>query len=418
MTSLRESLAPGLRSASAVIAACALLTSVVLLNGCKGGSGGGDEAGGTSTATAGGGGSGATRSAGDILVGEYGSLTGDTATFGTSTDKGIKLAIQKINSSGGELGRRLQAIVKDDRSNNDAAGPAVESLISQNVVAVLGEVASTRSLRGAPICQDHKIPMITPASTNPKVTQVGDYIFRICFTDDYQGKAIAQIGADILHAKTAAILFDNGQDYSKGLKETIEKNFTAKAGPSSIVAELAYSSQTTDFSAQLTTIKQHNPDVIFVPGYYNQVGQIARQARSLGIRAPLVGGDGWDSPDLTKLAAGGLNGCYFTNHFSPDEKSPVVQDFVKAYQTAYSGQQPDAMAALGYDAAGILTDAIHRAGKTDGQVLRDAIAATKDYKGVTGNITIGPDRNAQKPIVVIKIVDGKFTFFSRINPYV
>ncbi|MCA1597366.1 MAG: ABC transporter substrate-binding protein, partial [Chloroflexi bacterium] len=257
------------RAASALTAALLTALAAIGLSGCKGSS---DNApGGSTTVTT----TAPFSSAnGAILIGEYGSLSGDTATFGTSTDNGIKLAIGKANSQGGALNRQLSVQVRDDRSDADATASTVESLISQNVVAVLGEVASTRSLRGAPVCQAKKIPMISPASTNPTVTQVGDYIFRVCFIDEFQGRAIAQIGSDILHAKRAVILFDNGQDYSTGLSAFIKKNFTAKGGQ--IVGELSYSKDTTNFSGQLTTIKQLNPDVIFIPGYYNQVGQIAR----------------------------------------------------------------------------------------------------------------------------------------------
>ncbi|MCA1595416.1 MAG: ABC transporter substrate-binding protein, partial [Chloroflexi bacterium] len=350
---------------TALLAALLAPAALVSLVGCKGSSdstSGGSTTVTTTTGAPGGrtSATGAASKGGTILIGEYGSLSGDTATFGTSTDNGIKLAISKANSQGGALNKQLSVQVRDDRSDADATASTVESLISQNVVAVLGEVASTRSLRGAPVCQAKKIPMISPASTNPTVTQVGDYIFRVCFIDEFQGRAIAQIGTDILHAKRAVILYDNGQDYSTGLSAFIKKDFTAKGGQ--VVGELSYSKDTTNFSGQLTTIKQLNPDVIFIPGYYNQVGQIARQARTIGITAPLVGGDGWDSPDLTKIAAGGLNNCYFSDHFSPDEKNPVVQDFVKAYAAANGGRPPDAMAALGYDAAGILIDAIKRAG--------------------------------------------------------
>ena len=348
-----------------------------------------------------------------IPIGEFCSFTGDTATWGTAVDNGVKLAISHANAAGGVLGKKLDLISKDDASNQEQASTAVDALLGQNVVAVLGEVASTRSLRGAPLCQAKQIPMISPASTNPAVTKVGDYIFRVCFVDEFQGKMIAAIGKDILHAKTAAVIFDNSQDYSKGLKDFIESGF--KAGGGSIVGERSYGSTDNDFKGQLTSIQGSNPDVIFVPGYYKQVAQIARQARELGINTPLVGGDGWDSPELTKIAGSALDNCYFTDHFAPTDPNPVVQGFVKDYKAAYGGMDPDAMAALGYDAAGVVVDAIKRAKSTDGPALRNAIAATKDYPGVTGSITIGPDRNAVKPIVIIKIVNGKFTFFKRFS---
>jgi len=393
--------APFMRGAAAA-AICAL---ALALGGCKGNT----ETAGPQSPT----GSGSV-----IQIGEYGSLTGATATFGTSTDRGIELAIQKANSAGGALGKQLKVDVKDDASVTEQARTDVEALVNQRVAAVLGEVASSRSLQGAPVCQAAKIPMITPSSTNPRVTEVGNYIFRVCFIDPFQGKAIGSIGTDILHAKTAAMLYDNSQDYSKGLAKYIEQSFTSKGGK--IVGRYTYSSSDSDYRSQLTSIKAEHPDVIFIPGYYNDVGIIARQARQLGINVPLVGGDGWDSPELTRIAgqSGGknaLDGCYFTDHFSPDEKSPIVQGFVNDYKAKY-GARPDAMAALGYDAAGILVDSIKRAKSIEGTALRQAIADTKNYQGVTGNITIGPDRNAVKAIVVIKIVNGKFTFNSRIQP--
>ena len=348
-----------------------------------------------------------------IVVGEYGSLTGGTATFGQSSSRGIQLAVDKLNAAGGVLGKTISVDLKDDNSQADQAHTVVESLVNEKVAAVLGEVASSRSLQGAPVCQQAGIPMISPASTNPRVTAVGDYIFRVCYVDPFQGKTIAYIGSNIIHAKRAAVLYDNGQDYSKGLKEYIEQNFKASGG--AIVGEFTYSSSDTDFHAQLTSIKADNPDVIFVPGYYTEVAIIGNQARELGITVPLAGGDGWDSPDLTKVAGHSLDGCYFSDHFAADDKNPVVQSFVTAYKAEFNST-PDAMAALGYDAAGVLADALKRAKSTDGEALRAAIAATKNYPGVTGSISVGPDRNAVKPIVILKIVDGKPGFFQRLNP--
>lgn len=354
-------------------------------------------------------------SSGDTInIGEYGSMTGGTATFGVSSLAGVQMAVAEANAKGGVLGKKLAVISKDDASDPEQASTAVEALLGQHVCAVLGEVASTRSLRGAPLCQKAGIPMISPASTNPKVTQVGDYIFRVCFIDPFQGPMIARIGTEVLHAKTAAILYDNGQDYSKGLRDTITSGFTHSGG--TIVVERTYSSLDKSFQGQLTAIKAKNPDVIFIPGYYSEVSLIAKQARSLGMNQPLVGGDGWDSPELTKVAGSALNNCYFTDHFAPDDKNPVVQNFVKDYAKTNGGTPPDAMAALGYDAAGVLMDAMKRANSTDPKALRAAIAATKNFPGVTGNITLNADRNAVKPVVAIKIVNGKFTFFKRFNP--
>ena len=351
----------------------------------------------------------------DIPVGEFASLTGGTATFGQSSHEGTALAIDEINAKGGVLnGEKLKLITEDDQSKAGEPANIVKKLISNDkVVAVLGEVASSKSLEAAPICQVNHIPMISPASTNPKVTQVGDYIFRICLIDAFQGKAIAQYALKDLHAKKAAVLIDVKQDYSTGLAEFIKNNFTAGGGQ--IVTEKSYSSGDKDFKAQLTAIKGDSPDVIFVPGYYTEVGEIARQARQLGIRVPLMGGDGWDSPSLVKIGGTALENTFFTDHFTAEDPAPVVQDFVKKYKAKY-GTTPDAMAALGYDSAIILADAIKRAGTTDSAKLRDALAATKDVQGVTGSITIDPERNASKAAVMIGIKDKKFTKVATIQP--
>jgi branched-chain amino acid transport system substrate-binding protein len=350
----------------------------------------------------------------EIVIGEYGSLTGNTATFGTSTKNGSEMAFREINAEGGVLGRQVRLIVEDDQSKPEEAATAVTKLINQNSVqAVLGEVASSRSLAAAPICQGAQIPMVTPSSTNPKVTQVGDYIFRVCFTDIQQGEADAKFAAESLKIKKAALLYDVRNDYSVGLRLVFAQKFKEYGGE--IVGEQSYSEGDSDFRAQLTQLKSANPELIYVPGYYTEVGTIARQARDLGITAPLLGGDGWDSPRLWEIGGKALNGCYFSNHYSVDDPAPAVQKFVKAYRAKY-GETPDALAALGYDAARILADAFRRAGSTDGPKVRDALAATKDFPGVTGSITIDKDRNAIKPVVILKIEDGKFLFQEKIEP--
>jgi branched-chain amino acid transport system substrate-binding protein len=350
----------------------------------------------------------------EIVIGEYGSLTGNTATFGQSTKNGSEMAFAEINQAGGLLGKQVKLIVEDDQSKPEEAATAVTKLINQNSVqAVLGEVASSRSLAAAPICQGAKIPMVTPSSTNPKVTQVGDYIFRICFTDIQQGEADAKFAAKSLKLKKAAILYDVRNDYSVGLRLVFMQKFKEYGGE--IVAEQSYSEGDSDFRAQLTQLKSANPEIIYVPGYYTEVGTIARQARDLGLTVPLSGGDGWDSPRLWEIGGKALNGCYFSNHYSVDDPSPAVQKFVADYKAKY-GNTPDALAALGYDAARILADAIKRAESTDGQKVRDALAVTKNFTGVTGMITIDAERNAIKPVVILKVQDGKFVFQERIEP--
>lgn len=355
------------------------------------------------------------RGSGDeIVIGEYGSLTGTTATFGQSTDNGIQMAFDEINKAGGVLGKKVKIIVEDDQSKPEEAATAVTKLINQdNVVAILGEVSSSRSLAAAPICQSSKIPMISPSSTNPRVTQTGDYIFRVCFIDPFQGAVMAKFAADTLKLKKVAILVDVRNDYSVGLQTFFRQHFKRLGGE--VVAEQYYSEGDSDFRAQLTQIKATNPEAIYVPGYYTEVGTIARQARELGITVPLLGGDGWDSPKLWEIGGEALNGCYFSNHYSTNDPSPVVQKFVNDYQARYK-QVPDAIAALAYDAARIMADAMTRAGSTSGPKVRDAIAATKDFVGVTGTITINAERNAVKPAVLLKVENGKYLLVETIKP--
>jgi branched-chain amino acid transport system substrate-binding protein len=350
----------------------------------------------------------------EIVVGEYGSLTGNTATFGQSTKNGSEMAFAEINQAGGLLGKQVKLIVEDDQSKPEEAATAVTKLINQNSVqAVLGEVASSRSLAAAPICQGAKIPMITPSSTNPKVTQVGDYIFRVCFTDIQQGEADAKFAAKSLKLKKAAILYDVRNDYSVGLRLVFMQKFKEYGGE--IVAEQSYSEGDSDFRAQLTQLKSANPEIIYVPGYYTEVGTIARQARDLGITVPLSGGDGWDSPRLWEIGGKALNGCFFSNHYSVDDPAPAVQKFVADYKAKY-GAIPDALAALGYDAARIYADAVKRANSAEPSKVRDALVATKGFAGVTGSITIDAERNAVKPVVILKVQDGKKVFQERIEP--
>ncbi|MBI3944285.1 MAG: ABC transporter substrate-binding protein [Armatimonadetes bacterium] len=356
------------------------------------------------------------KKANTIRIGEFASLTGDTATFGISTRNGIELAAQEINAAGGVLGKQVEVLVEDNRSQTTEAATAVTRLINQyGVVAVLGEVASSRSLAGAPICQRNRIPMITPASTNPAVTQVGDYIFRICFIDPFQGTVMARFAFNTLKARKVAVLFDKSQDYSTGLADFFREEFERLGGK--ITTESSYSSVSgdIDFKAQLTGIRAKAPDAVFVPGYYNQVGMIAKQSREIGITVPLLGGDGWDSPKLVEIGGKALEGDYFSNHYSVENKSPHVQAFITKYRRAY-GDAPDAMAALGYDSARILCDAIRRAGSTEAQAIRDAIAQTSGFEGVTGTITLNAERNAVKPAVVLQVKDGRFRYVETVQP--
>ncbi len=350
-----------------------------------------------------------------IPVGVYLSFTGSTATFGESTFKGIQLAVEEVNARGGVNGKKIELHKEDDRSDAQEARSAVTKLIQRDkVVAVIGEVASSRSLAAAPICQENRIPMISPSSTNPKVTQVGDYIFRVCFIDPFQGTVVATFAYQTLKARRAAVLTDVKNDYSVGLAQYFKETFTKLGGQ--IVAEKSYSEGDPDFRAQLTAIKAANPDVIFVPGYYSEVGTIARQARELGITVPFLGGDGWDSPKLVEGAGNALEGSYFSNHYSHESTEPVVQEFVRKFKARYGGETPDALAALGYDAANILFDAMKRAGSIEPSKIRDALAQTKDFPGVTGKITIDAQRNARKPAVILQVRGKEFKYVQTIYP--
>jgi len=349
-----------------------------------------------------------------IKVGEFASMTGNEATFGQSSHKGTLLAIEELNAAGGALGKKFELIMEDDQSQAGQPATVVRKLISRDgVVAILGEVASSRSLEAAPICQQNKIPMISPSSTNPKVTEVGDYIFRVCFIDPFQGTVMANFALNTLHLKNVAVLTDVKSDYSLGLAKFFKEGFIAGGGK--IIAEQNYSGGDKDFNAQLTSIKAANPDGIFVPGYYTEVGLIALQARQLGIAVPLFGGDGWESAALVPIGGAALEGNYFSTHFSPEDTSPAVQEFDKKYKAKYN-EAPDAMSALGYDSAMILAAAIKTVGTTDGSKVRDALAAIKDFQGVTGKTTMDANRNASKPAVILTIKNGEFKYVETVAP--
>ncbi len=357
-----------------------------------------------------------TNSGDTIKVGVYGDTTGATSSFGQSTKNGIQLAFEEINAAGGINGKKLEMLFEDDQGTPEKAKTVISKLINQDkVVAVLGEVASSNSLAAAPVAQEAKIPMITPSSTNPKVTEVGDYISRVCFIDPFQGSVMAKFAANTLKAKTAAILGDNSSDYSKGLTKFFEEEFTKLGGK--VITKQTYAQKDQDFKAQLTQMRDQKPDVIYVPGYYGEVGIIAKQARELGMNQPLLGGDGWDSPELWKLGGAALKPAYISNHYSADNPAPEIQNFVKAYQAKFN-VAPDSLAALAYDSAKVLADAIKRAGGTDGPKLKDAINATKDFKGVTGIISLDASRNAVKSAVVLELNPGasKFDFKETIYP--
>lgn len=355
------------------------------------------------------------KQADDIPVGVYLSLTGSEATFGNETLEGIRLAADEINASGGVLGKKIRLVVEDDAGKQEEAASVVTKLItSDHVVAVIGENISSCSLAAAPICQEAKVPMISPSSTNPEVTKKGDYIFRVCFIDSYQGAAIATFAADSLRAKTAAIVRDVKSDYSMGLARFFAETFTARGGR--IVADQSYSGGDSDFRAQLTAINKARPELVMVPGYYTDVAQIAIQARDLGLNVPILGGDGWESPKLLEIGGRNLDGCYYASpvYFS-EQGSPEMQRFIAAIRKRY-GKEPAALNALGYDALRVFADAARRAGSVDGKAVRDALATTRGFPGPSGVTTIGPDRNPIKPVAMIKIENGETRFAGWVTP--
>ena len=350
-----------------------------------------------------------------IKVGEVASMTGKDAAFGQSSHKGTLLAIEEINAGGGLLGRQVQLVTEDNQCKQGESATAARKLISRDkVVALLGEVASSRSLEMAPLAQASRVPMISPSSTNPKVTAIGNYIFRVCFIDPFQGSVMAKFAREDLKVRRVAVLASVSSAYSVGLAKYFKEGFVKGGGE--IALEQKYSEGDKDFKAQLTVIKAAGVDGIFVPGYYTEVALICIQARELGLTGPIFGGDGWDGSPLTEIGGPAVEGTYFSDHYSPDSTAPVVREFVQKFRVRFGGETPDAMAALGYDSAMVLAAAVRRAGTTEGAKVREEIAATKDYPGVTGVTTIDAERNASKAAAIFTIKDGKFKFVESIAP--
>jgi branched-chain amino acid transport system substrate-binding protein len=355
----------------------------------------------------------ASSTTGDIVIGHYGSLTGNEATFGISTDRGIKMAVDERNAAGGVKGRKIVLKTYDDQGKTQEVVNAVTRLIQQdNAAALLGEVASSRSIAGGQVAQRNGVPMISPSSTNPQVTLIGDMISRVCFIDPFQGFVGASFARNNLKLDKAATLYNRAQAYSTGLNEEFVNNFTKLGGQ--VLIQQAYADGDNDFSAQLTAIREKQPQFIYIPGYYTEVVNIARQARKLGLTVPLIGGDGWVSDEL-KNAGDALDGCYFSDHYSQQDTRPEVQDFLKKFESQYQ-KTPDSMSALGYDAAKLLFDAMERAPSLSGKDLAQAIASTKEFPGVTGKITLNENRDAVKLAVIQKIQGGKFTYFATVEP--
>ena len=363
----------------------------------------------------------ADKTGGEIKIGGDFEMSGGAATFGKSSVNGINLAFKEINAKGGVLGKQLKLIVADNKSEPGESTVAATKLITQDkVVALLGCVASSDSLAAVPVAMANKIVMLSPTSTNPKVTvdektgKVNNWIFRACFIDPFQGEVAANFALNTLGKKTAAVYIDQKSDYSLGLAEVFTKVFTAGGGK--IVATEKYvAGQDKDFKATLTSIKGKNPEVIFIPGYYQEVGLIVKQARDLEMKMPMVGGDGWDSSDLVKIGtAAALNNTFFVNHVATDD--PAALKFVAAYKAEYNSD-PDALAVLAYDAAYIIAEAIKNAGSTDSEKIRTALENLKDFKAVSGNTSIDPaNHNPIKSAVVLEVKDGKNIFKAKIEP--
>jgi branched-chain amino acid transport system substrate-binding protein len=350
-----------------------------------------------------------------IRIGHYGSLTGKDAAFGVATRKGILLAVEEINAKGGVLGRKLEYLVEDIQSKQGESATAVKKLISRDKVAVvIGANASTNSLEAGPICQNAKIPMMAISSTNPKVTEIGDYIFRICFIDPFQGAVLAKFARTSLHAKRVALMTSVNSPYSVGLSAVLRERFTALGGE--IVAEQRFTEGDKDFRAQLTAIRAAKPDVIAATGFYSEAALICVQARSLGLEVPIIGGDGWEAPQLVTLGGKSVEGTYYCTYFSADNQAPEVQSFVRRYNARWNGETPEGVSALGYDAMYLIAAAMERAGSTEGKKLRDAIAATKNFEGVTGKTSIDENRNSTKPGVMLLVKNGKTQFFEQVTP--
>lgn len=350
----------------------------------------------------------------EIKVGAILPLTGDIATFGQSSKNALELLAEQVNKAGGIDGKTVKFVFQDDENKPASSANVAQKLINdEKVVAIVGSIASKCSIAAGPIATSSKIPMITPTSTNPKVTiDGGEFVFRACFIDPFQGTVLAKFASDELKAKKAAVLYDVANDYSKGLAEFFKASFEKAGG--TVVAYETYNTGDQDFNAQLTKIKALNPEVLLLPDYYQTVGIIAKQARAAGITATFLGGDGWDSPDLFTIGGAAVEGGYFSNHYSPEDTAKEVTEFIAAYKAKFNAT-PDALAALGYDAGKILLAAIDKADSLDGTKIAEALKATNGTF-VSGAVTYDKDRNPIKGAVIIKTQGGKQVFAKKVNP--
>lgn len=351
-----------------------------------------------------------------ILIGANYEMSGAVAAAGTDCVKATVLAVEQANAKGGVLGRPLKLVTFDNQSDAAESLSGASQLVNKDkVVALLGPVTSTNSLSAGPVAKDKGIPMITPAATNPKVTQLSHCIFRACFIDDFQGEVMAAYAARNLKAKKAAILIDQSSDYSKGLARFFKQKFSAMGGI--VLTEQGFMPEDDDFVSQLRRIRDAKVDVLYVPCYYQPAGYIVKQAREMKISIPILGGDGWDFPnELIKVAGTKpLNEVYYTNHYSADSSNAQNKEFVKAYKAKY-GQLPTSLSALGYDAALLLIDAIRRAGNADPEQIRIALAKTSGFMGVTGRIRFDQNRNPIKSAVIVELVNGAPQFKDEVDP--
>lgn len=355
----------------------------------------------------------------EIILGANYEMTGALAAVAKQTVNGINLAIKQTNEQGGVLGKQIKLIIADNKSEPSESANAITKLIkNDNVKLVFGSVASSNVLATVQIAHDSKIPLITATATNPSVTmeqdQVRPYVFRTCFIDPFQGEVMANFAAKSLQAKNAVMYIDSSSDYSKGLAKIFAEKFIANGGI--IIGEESFLQKDQDFKSTLTKIKAINPDVVFIPAYYEEVGKIIRQAREIGIKSQLIGTDGWDDPKLIEIAGlSAVEGTFFSNHYSPQDQDPKVVEFVKAYKAEYN-QEPSALAVLGYDCALVVIDAIKRAGSDDPKKIRQALEETKKLQITTGLLSIDNNHNPIKSAVVVEIKNGQQIFKEKINP--
>jgi branched-chain amino acid transport system substrate-binding protein len=354
----------------------------------------------------------------EIRVGVNAELTGSKPTVGDSCKKAAELLAAQVNQAGGlKVGDKqfpLMLFIEDNEDKAESAAATAQKLISQNnVLAILGPNASGNAIPAARICEDAKVIMISPWSTNPKTTEGKKFVFRACFIDDFQGQVMAKFARDNLKAQTAAVLYDVASEYNKGIAEFFKKFFEEAGGK--VVAFQSYTKDDKDFSSQLTIIKAATPDVLFLPNYYNEVPLQVQQARRLGLTCPIIGSDSWGSAELINLGGADLEGCYFSTHYAPDIATPTAQKFIKDYEAKY-GKKPDDVAALTFDAGGLLCQAITQANSLDREKVRDALAAIKEYKGVTGEMKFQGTGDPVKSAVILQIKNGKFNYFAAVQP--